>query len=52
MSADQKYLNTGTMLSPKHWKKPATKANKSTVFALGETVLDEAYFNGLTTDDQ
>jgi len=52
MSADQKYLNTGTMLSPKHWKKPAVKVNKSMALALGETVLDESYFNGLTTDDQ
>lgn len=52
MSPKQMYLNTGTMLSPKHWQKPPVKANKSMVLALGESTIDESYFNGLTTDDQ
>ncbi len=47
-SADQRMLNTGTMLSPKFWTgvmpRPAPGVH-------GETVLDREFFNGVTTDD-
>ena len=48
-SADQKMLNTGTMLSPEFWTGVKPQANDQTA---GEsTVLNRAFFNGITTDD-
>lgn len=47
-SADRKMLNTGTMLAPKFWKgAPAP----SDVALFKDTVLDEQFFGGVTTDD-
>jgi len=47
-SADQKYLNTGTMLAPAFWTgvKPQAASGAS-----GATVLNRSFFNGITTDD-
>ena len=47
-SADQLYLNTGTMLSPKFWTGIMPQASAETA---GETVLNRGFFNGITTDD-
>ncbi len=47
-SQKQSYLNTGTMLAPKYWKHPAEPS--ATMRALKDTVLDEKYFDGRTTD--
>ncbi|OGR44642.1 MAG: hypothetical protein A2X35_04865 [Elusimicrobia bacterium GWA2_61_42] len=47
-SADQTYLNTGTMLSPKYWTGVKPQASGE---AAGETVLNRGFFNGITTDD-
>ncbi|HOW89179.1 MAG TPA: hypothetical protein PL037_02775 [Elusimicrobiales bacterium] len=46
-SADQHYLNTGTMLSPRFWRHPDGAAVASYP---PDTVLDEHYFNGVTPD--
>ena len=47
-SADQRMLNTGTMLGPGSWTGVLPQASEETQ---GETVLKSAYFNGITTDD-
>lgn len=47
-SADQRMLNTGTMLSPKFWTGVMPQASDE---APGETVLNRTFFNGITTDD-
>ncbi|OGS42195.1 MAG: hypothetical protein A3J79_03150 [Elusimicrobia bacterium RIFOXYB2_FULL_62_6] len=47
-SADRKWLNTGTMLAPKLWK-GAPAPSEAGLFK--DTVLDEAFFGGRTTDD-
>ena len=47
-SADQRMLNTGTMLSPGSWTGVMPQASEETQ---GETVLKSTYFNGITTDD-
>jgi len=47
-SADQTYLNTGTMLAPKFWTGVMPQALGED---LGETVLNRNYFNGMTIDD-
>jgi len=46
-SENQKYLNTGMMLSPKNWSGVIPQASSRT----GESVFDGEYFNGKTTDD-
>lgn len=46
-SEDQVYLNTGMMLSPKYW----TGITPKVYNMKGYSVLDENYFNGVTTDD-
>lgn len=45
-SEDQRFLNTGMMLSPKYWTGIKPTKNRP-----GITVLDEKYFDGKTTDD-
>jgi hypothetical protein len=51
-STDRTYLNTGMMLSPKYWQHPAApKAISLPGFPKEETVLDEKFFDGHTTDD-
>lgn len=47
-STDQRLLNTGTMLSPAWWTgiMPQASGDDS-----GETVLNRAFFSGITTDD-
>ena len=47
-SADQRMLNTGTMLSPGYWTGVMPQASDETA---GETVLNRTFFNGITTDD-
>lgn len=47
-SADQRMLNTGTMLSPKFWTGIMPQASDEDS---GETVLNRTFFNGITTDD-
>ena len=47
-SADQRMLNTGTMLSPGYWTGVMPQASDETS---GETVLNRTFFNGITTDD-
>ncbi len=47
-SADQRMLNTGTMLSPGSWTGIMPQASDAPE---GETVLNRALFNGITTDD-
>ncbi len=47
-SADQRMLNTGTMLSPKSWTGVMPQASDA---PSGETVLNRTLFNGITTDD-
>lgn len=47
-SADRKWLNTGTMLAPKFWKGPPAPAD---VGLFKDSVLDERFFGGHTTDD-
>ncbi|MBI4351777.1 MAG: hypothetical protein HY550_10075 [Elusimicrobia bacterium] len=47
-SADQRLLNTGTMLSPAYWTGVMPQASDENT---GETVLNRAFFNGITTDD-
>lgn len=47
-SADQRMLNTGTMLSPRYWTGIMPQASGE---SSGETVLNRAFFKGLTTDD-
>lgn len=47
-SADQRMLNTGTMLSPKFWTGVMPQASDE---ASGETILNRTFFNGITTDD-
>ncbi|HNW43920.1 MAG TPA: hypothetical protein PKI19_05395 [Elusimicrobiales bacterium] len=46
-SADQRMLNTGTMISPKYWTHVMPAENS----AEGETSLNRNLFNGVTTDD-
>jgi hypothetical protein len=46
-SADQKMLNTGTMLSPAFW----THITPQPGAPAGPTVLNRSFFNGITTDD-
>lgn len=45
-SQDQRYLNTGMMLSPRYWKLPKPTLSP----LLKDTVLDEKYFSGEVTD--
>jgi len=45
-SKDQRYLNTGMMFNPKHWKLPKPTLSPT----LKETILNEEYFNGEVTD--
>ena len=47
-SADQKLLNTGTMVNPKFWTRLTPKPGVS---PLNDTVFDGKFFDGLTTDD-
>ncbi|HAT72891.1 MAG TPA: hypothetical protein DCS63_08760 [Elusimicrobia bacterium] len=48
-SADQRMLNTGTMLAPRFWTHTMPQASSETE---GETTeLNHGFFNGLTTDD-
>jgi len=47
-SADQKMLNTGTMLSPAFWTHVMPQASAG---AAESTVLNRGFFNGITTDD-
>lgn len=47
-SADQKMLNTGTMLSPAFWTHVMPKPSATPVQT---TVLNRGFFNGITTDD-
>lgn len=47
-SADQRLLNTGTMLSPGAWTGVMPQASED---APEETVLNRTFFNGITTDD-
>ena len=49
-STDRTYLNTGMMLTPKYWKHPAP-APASVTRSMKETVLNEKFFDGRTTDD-
>lgn len=46
-SADQKWLNTGTMISPKYW----THMMPAEDLTAGESVFNRNVFNGVTTDD-
>ena len=48
-SADQRMLNTGTMLAPAFWTGVKPSADSAKPGAV--TVLNRAFFNGLTTDD-
>ncbi len=48
-SADQRMLNTGTMLAPRFWT--GVKPEASAAAPGAQTVLDRSYFLGLTTDD-
>jgi len=48
-SADQKMLNTGTMLSPKFWTHIMPQPSAQTTGKT--TVLNSGFFNGITTDD-
>ncbi|MCM2266574.1 MAG: hypothetical protein NDI60_02230 [Elusimicrobiales bacterium] len=48
-SADQRMLNTGTMLAPKFWT--GVKPEASAAVPGAQTVLNRSYFLGLTTDD-
>jgi hypothetical protein len=51
-STNQQMLTTGTMISPKYWKRlPADAFPGASGAPLKDTVLDENYFNGVTTDD-
>ena len=47
-STDQKYLNTGTMLSPKFWTHIMPRPDQ---VPGRETIFNGAFFNGRTTDD-
>ncbi|MCX5784270.1 MAG: hypothetical protein NTX59_01120 [Elusimicrobia bacterium] len=47
-SADQKMLTTGTMLNPKLWKRLTTEPDGPPP---EDTVLNEKFFDGITTDD-
>ena len=47
-SADQRMLNTGTMLSPGSWTGVMPRVSAETA---GETVLNRDFFSGITTDD-
>ena len=46
-SADQRMLNTGTMLAPAFWTGQLPQATGEE----GETTLNRSLFNGITTDD-
>ena len=48
-SADQRMLNTGTMLAPAFWT--GVKPQASAAQDGAETVLNRNFFNGITTDD-
>lgn len=48
-SADQRMLNTGTMLAPKFWTGQKPEASAAAEGAT--TTLNRNFFNGLTTDD-
>jgi len=47
-SADQRLLNTGTMLTPQAWTGVIPRASSENS---GETALDRGFFSGITTDD-
>lgn len=48
-SADQRMLNTGTMLAPAFWTGVKPQADSAVPGAV--TVLNRNFFNGITTDD-
>jgi len=49
-STDQNMLNTGTMLLPKHWDHSAVDALAARSGKVADTVLNEAFFNGVAPD--
>ncbi|MFA5160625.1 MAG: hypothetical protein WC421_00095 [Elusimicrobiales bacterium] len=49
-SKDQKMLNTGVMLAPRNWRHPPARSGPR--LPPRSTVLNEKFFNGLTTDDE
>ena len=49
-STNQNMLNTGTMLSPKHWDHSMVDALRGLEGRVPDTVLDEKFFNGVAPD--